>query len=72
MESKFLKLFIIHFIIIYLIICYLPNIRITLSADPFTYFIKNITFEFLSKGIISALLSIILSLIYLKLSSKKS
>lgn len=64
MKVKFLKLFITHFIIIYLIICYLPNFRITLSTNPLTYFIKNITFEFLSKCIISTLLSIILSLIY--------
>ena len=70
MKSKFLKLFIIHFIVVYIVISYLPSSRIILHAHPLIYFIENIRYGFFTKALISSTLSFILSFIYIKLSKK--
>lgn len=52
-----LLLFLIIYIITYIIISYLPAIRIHLFTDPLNYFLENLKYMFFIKTFISILIS---------------
>lgn len=58
-------IFIIAFMGTYIIICYLPGMRIKLFAPPGEYFIESIMHTVLLKSIISSLVGLIAVSIYL-------
>lgn len=70
MNRKKLKIFFIHFTIIYIIISFLPFNQIAIVAKPFYYIMANLAYAFITKTILSAILSIILTYIYIKLDNK--
>ncbi len=70
MNRKNIKIFFIHFIIIYIIISFLPFNQIGIIAKPIQYIIANLAYAFFTKSIFCSLLSIILTYIYIKLDNK--
>lgn len=55
--------FLIVFIATYLILCYLPSLRIKLFAEPMEYFIESINHMVLFKTLISVLAGLLVGVI---------
>jgi len=66
---KIYVLFIASFLVVYLIICYFPSMRIKLAAEPMEYFVAsikhNMGFEILVSFVCGLLISFI-SIIFTK------
>ena len=70
MKKKEVRVFLVHFIIIYIVISFLPFNQIGIIAKPFYYVLANLAYSFIPKTIFSSLLSLLLTYIYLKSSNK--
>lgn len=55
--------FVVSFAVAYLIICYLPTMRIKLSAEPLEYFIESIKHNMEYKAIISTIVGAFVGII---------
>ncbi|MEG1887060.1 MAG: hypothetical protein RR177_02940 [Oscillospiraceae bacterium] len=51
-------LFIASFAVAYLIICYLPNMRIKLAAEPMEYFVESIKSNMGLKALVSTVVGL--------------
>ncbi|MEG2525230.1 MAG: hypothetical protein RSB03_06535 [Oscillospiraceae bacterium] len=56
-------LFIVSFIAAYLIICYLPSMRIKLAAEPMEYFVASIKHNMVFKFFVSFVCGLLISFI---------
>ena len=51
-------LFIVSFVVVYLIMCYLPSMRIKLAAEPMEYFVESIKHNMSFKLLISSAIGV--------------
>ncbi len=66
----FAIIFISSFLVAYLIICYLPGMRIKLFAEPMEYFVANIMHNMGFKALVSLIVGLFVSVISLLLNKQ--
>lgn len=64
-------LFAVAFVLNYLMLCYLPALRIRLAAEPLEFFLASVTHNWVNKTILSAIAGGIVCLIPIVLAKRR-